>query len=84
VTRALEIMGFSGNGAARRLQPWIGGDLAMMQKQSTILLFFMFATFALAGCEAVKGIFKAGVWVGGLIALLAVVMIAFATRLARH
>ena len=33
---------------------------------------------ATAGCEAIGGIFKAGMWTGGLLAVVVVVLVVFA------
>ena len=41
------------------------------------------ATFLLTGCEAVKGIFKAGFWVGLVVAVIALFAIAGVARMAR-
>ncbi len=48
-----------------------------MVTRSTGLLLLVLLAVSGAGCEVVGGIFKAGVWVGGLGVILVVVVVAF-------
>ena len=41
----------------------------------SFLALLVFITIGLAGCTAIAGIFKAGVWVGILIAVIVVVVL---------
>jgi hypothetical protein len=47
------------------------------------LLLLLAACVPLAGCEIVGGIFKAGVWVGVIMVVLAVALIMFVVSKAR-
>jgi len=49
-----------------------------MVTRSTGLLLLVLLSLAGAGCEVIGGIFKAGVWVGGLGVILVVVLIVVA------
>jgi uncharacterized membrane protein YkvI len=41
------------------------------------LMVLVLATVPLAGCEAIEGIFKAGMWVGALMVVLIVGIVAY-------
>jgi hypothetical protein len=43
----------------------------------TRIALLVFLGVSLAGCEVVGGIFKAGVWVGALAVIVAVVLVVF-------
>jgi hypothetical protein len=41
------------------------------------VLVLLLATIPLAGCEAIEGIFKAGMWVGALFVVLIIAIVGF-------
>jgi hypothetical protein len=43
----------------------------------SLIVLLMFASLALPGCEAIEGIFKAGVWVGVLGVVFVLGLVAF-------
>ncbi|MDO8680666.1 MAG: phosphatidate cytidylyltransferase [Acidobacteriota bacterium] len=49
-----------------------------MVTRSTGLLLLVLLSLSGAGCAVIGGIFKAGVWVGGLGVILVLVIVAFA------
>jgi hypothetical protein len=48
-----------------------------MYKQASVYWLVPFAALTLTGCEAVKGIFKAGFWVGAIVVVALVVAVAY-------
>jgi hypothetical protein len=48
-----------------------------MVTRSTGLLLLVLLAVSGAGCEVIGGIFKAGVWVGGLGVILVLILVAF-------
>jgi len=50
--------------------------MARWQSPPALLALMGLACTSLAGCEAAKGIFKAGVWVGVIVAVLVVALLA--------
>ena len=55
-----------------------------MVTRSTGLLLLVLLAISGGGCEVVGGIFKAGVWVGGLGVIVVVVLVAFAVMKMRR
>jgi len=55
-----------------------------MVTRSTGLLLLVLLSLAGAGCELIGGIFKAGVWVGGLGVILVLVLVGFAVMKMRR
>jgi hypothetical protein len=47
----------------------------MVNKTLTALLALVIASVALSGCEAIAGIFKAGMWTGVILVVLVVVIV---------
>lgn len=57
--------------------------LYSMKKNNGILLACLFAIITMSSCEAIGGIFKAGVWVGVLVVVLVVGIILWVIGKAR-
>lgn len=57
----------------------IGSGAAVFQQSALLTLLLMLAVTA-AGCAAVGGIFKAGLWVGLVIAVVVVVLVLVLVR----
>jgi hypothetical protein len=55
----------------------IGAEVPMMTTRSAASRLFLILLLAVAasGCDIIGGIFKAGVWVGGLVVILLVVLV---------
>jgi hypothetical protein len=51
------------------------------QSPAALMALMGLACTSLVGCEAVKGIFKAGVWVGVIVAVVVVALLAGLGRL---
>ncbi|MBK8551975.1 MAG: hypothetical protein IPL53_13270 [Ignavibacteria bacterium] len=51
----------------------------MKKLLAVISIFFM--TFAVSGCEFIGDIFKAGIWVGIIVVIAVIAVIAFVVRL---
>lgn len=51
------------------------GSTALLRAWSVVLV--VLATLTLTGCQAIADIFKAGVWVGAILVVIVVLIVAF-------
>jgi len=57
-----------------------GQATTSLQRPVSVLLLCLIVAVTAAGCAAIGGIFKAGVWVGVIVAALVVVVVLFVLR----